>query len=81
MRWESFWCHLSLTQERMIRSLQAVSARRDEAAIRREIPADEPTAVNGHWTPGPNADLFKTLKTQLEDLPFIAEEECVCVFR
>jgi len=39
-----------------------------------EIPADEPTAVNGHWTPGPNADLFKTLKSQLEDLPFIAED-------
>jgi len=39
-----------------------------------EIPADEPTAVNGHWTPGPNADLFKTLKCELEDLPFIAED-------
>ena len=39
-----------------------------------EIPADEPTAVNGHWTPGPNADLFKTLKSELEDLPFIAED-------
>jgi 4-alpha-glucanotransferase len=39
-----------------------------------EIPADEPTAVNGHWTPGPNADLFKTLKSELENLPFIAED-------
>ena len=27
-----------------------------------EIPADEPTAVNGHWTPGPNDDLFKALQ-------------------
>jgi 4-alpha-glucanotransferase len=39
-----------------------------------EIPADEPTAINGHWTPGPNEDLFKALKHQLEDLPFIAED-------
>jgi 4-alpha-glucanotransferase len=39
-----------------------------------EIPADEPTAVNGHWTPGPNADVFKTLKRELRNLPFIAED-------
>ena len=39
-----------------------------------EIPADEPTAVNGHWTPGPNDDLFKALKSALGALPFIAED-------
>ena len=39
-----------------------------------EIPADEPTAVNGHWTPGPNDDLFKTLRNELGKLPFIAED-------
>lgn len=39
-----------------------------------EIPADEPTAINGHWTPGPNEDLFKTLKAALGTLPFIAED-------
>jgi 4-alpha-glucanotransferase len=39
-----------------------------------EIPADEPTAVNGHWTPGPNDSLFKALKSELGDLPFIAED-------
>jgi 4-alpha-glucanotransferase len=39
-----------------------------------EIPADEPTAVNGHWTAGPNDDLFKTLKSALGKLPFIAED-------
>jgi 4-alpha-glucanotransferase len=39
-----------------------------------EIPENEPTAVNGHWTPGPNADLFIVLKKQLENLPFIAED-------
>jgi 4-alpha-glucanotransferase len=39
-----------------------------------EIPADEPTAVNGHWTPGPNDDLFKALRNELGKLPFIAED-------
>ena len=39
-----------------------------------EIPADDPTAVNGHWTPGPNDSLFKALKNELGDLPFIAED-------
>jgi 4-alpha-glucanotransferase len=39
-----------------------------------EIPADEPTAVNGHWTAGPNEDLFKALRNALGKLPFIAED-------
>jgi 4-alpha-glucanotransferase len=39
-----------------------------------EIPADEPTAVNGHWTLGPNDDLFKELRKALGQLPFIAED-------
>ena len=39
-----------------------------------EIPADEPTAINGHWTPGPNDDLFKVLRNELGKLPFIAED-------
>jgi len=39
-----------------------------------EIPADEPTAVNGHWTPGPNLELFRALKSDLGELPFIAED-------
>ena len=39
-----------------------------------EIPADETTAVNGHWTPGPNYDLFRALKHELGELPFIAED-------
>ena len=39
-----------------------------------EIPADEPTAVNGHWVPGPNEDLFVAVRTALGDLPFIAED-------
>ena len=39
-----------------------------------EIPADEPTAVHGHWVQGPNEDLFKAERTALGDLPFIAED-------
>jgi 4-alpha-glucanotransferase len=39
-----------------------------------EIPADEPTAVNGHWTAGPNDDLFRALRNALGKLPFIAED-------
>jgi len=39
-----------------------------------EIPADEPTAVNGRWVQGPNAGLFQALKSGLGKLPFIAED-------
>jgi len=30
-----------------------------------EIPADEPTAINGKWVKGPNSDLFQCLEKQL----------------
>lgn len=39
-----------------------------------EIPADEPTAVKGRWVEGPGADLFRTLRADLADLPVIAED-------
>jgi 4-alpha-glucanotransferase len=39
-----------------------------------EIPADEPTAVNGRWVQGPNAALFQALRIGLGKLPFIAED-------
>jgi 4-alpha-glucanotransferase len=39
-----------------------------------EIPASEPTAVNGRWMPGPSDDLFTVLRQQLGELPFIAED-------
>ena len=38
-----------------------------------EIPGSETTAVNGQWIKGPGADLFSVLKTELGDLPIIAE--------
>lgn len=40
-----------------------------------EIPATEPTAVNGQWRPGPGDAFFEALKGALgEDLPIIAED-------
>ena len=40
-----------------------------------EIPADEPTAVNGRWVDGPGMDLFRGLRAALgDDLPLIAED-------
>lgn len=39
-----------------------------------EIPADESTAVNGRWRPGPGAQLFDALAAALGDLPVIAED-------
>jgi 4-alpha-glucanotransferase len=39
-----------------------------------EVPAGEPTAVNGRWLPGPGADFFTTVREQLGDLPIIAED-------
>jgi 4-alpha-glucanotransferase len=39
-----------------------------------EIPADEPTAVHGHWVNGPNDTFFHALRQSLGKLPFIAED-------
>lgn len=40
-----------------------------------EIPASEPTAVNGEWIPGPKGDLFVAIRDALGgDLPVIAED-------
>jgi 4-alpha-glucanotransferase len=39
-----------------------------------EIPASEPTAVNGRWVDGPRDDLFQKLREALGGLPFFAED-------
>jgi 4-alpha-glucanotransferase len=39
-----------------------------------EIPAHDPTAVNGRWVDGPRDDLFQTLREALGGLPFFAED-------
>ncbi|MBI3247410.1 MAG: 4-alpha-glucanotransferase [Deltaproteobacteria bacterium] len=38
------------------------------------IPAEEQTAMNGHWVPGPGARLFSAVQHALGDLPIIAED-------
>jgi 4-alpha-glucanotransferase len=39
-----------------------------------EIPAGDPTAVNGRWVDGPRDDLFHKLREALGGLPFFAED-------
>jgi 4-alpha-glucanotransferase len=39
-----------------------------------EIPASEPTAVNGEWVKGPGAELFRALEDALGELPIVAED-------
>jgi 4-alpha-glucanotransferase len=39
-----------------------------------EIPASDPTAINGHWVDGPRDDLFNKLRQELGGLPFFAED-------
>ncbi len=39
-----------------------------------EIPAHEPTAVNGRWVDGPKDDIFHHLSRALGGLPFLAED-------
>jgi 4-alpha-glucanotransferase len=39
-----------------------------------EIPADDPTAINGRWVDGPRDELFHKLRESLGGLPFFAED-------
>jgi 4-alpha-glucanotransferase len=39
-----------------------------------EIPAGDPTAINGRWVDGPKDDLFHRLREALGGLPFFAED-------
>ncbi|MDX1657065.1 MAG: 4-alpha-glucanotransferase, partial [Candidatus Competibacteraceae bacterium] len=39
-----------------------------------EVPADHPTAMHGHWAPGPGRALFEALEQALGGLPLIAED-------
>ncbi len=39
-----------------------------------EIPAKDPTAINGHWVDGPRDELFHKLREALGGLPFFAED-------
>lgn len=39
-----------------------------------EIPGGSPTAETGRWVPGPGEDFFQKIKTELGELPIIAED-------
>jgi len=39
-----------------------------------EVPGGAETAVDGRWVPGPGSELFRALKGEFPDLPFIAED-------
>jgi 4-alpha-glucanotransferase len=39
-----------------------------------EIPATEPTAINGRWMPGPGTALFDAIRDALGELPIVAED-------
>jgi 4-alpha-glucanotransferase len=39
-----------------------------------EIPANEPTAVNGRWVPGPRGAFFEAMRNAFGGLPLIAED-------
>jgi 4-alpha-glucanotransferase len=39
-----------------------------------EIPAAEPTAIHGHWRPGPGAALFEAIRESLGDISILAED-------
>jgi 4-alpha-glucanotransferase len=38
------------------------------------VPAGAPTAETGEWVPGPGADFFRAVESELGGLPFIAED-------
>lgn len=39
-----------------------------------QVPAEEQSAKHGAWSPGPGADFFGYVKTELEQMPFVAED-------
>jgi malto-oligosyltrehalose synthase/4-alpha-glucanotransferase len=39
-----------------------------------EVSAEDTTAKNGHWKPGPGSDFFEAVKLAIGELPFVAED-------
>lgn len=39
-----------------------------------EVPAEEKTAINGAWVPGPGDDFFRALEQQFPSMPIVAED-------
>ncbi|MCA9104418.1 MAG: 4-alpha-glucanotransferase [Planctomycetales bacterium] len=38
------------------------------------IPADQPTAIHGQWTPAPGRELFSAMRDKFGELPILAED-------
>ena len=39
-----------------------------------EVPAEESTAINGEWIPGPASSFFRAMQEEFGELPFVAED-------
>lgn len=78
-RWEA---HESTGYAWWIRRLASALANFDQVRIDHfrgfaaywEVPADESTAINGRWMPGPGAKLFEAFASAFAELPIIAED-------
>jgi 4-alpha-glucanotransferase len=68
----SWWSDRLRSTLRLVDLLRLDHFRGFEAAW--AIPADAPTAEDGHWMPGPGEEFFETIRRQLGRLPLIAED-------
>jgi len=67
-----FWIDRLRTQLRLFDLVRIDHFRGFEAYW--EIPAEEPTAINGHWVTAPGDDLFQRLYGEFGNLPLVAED-------
>jgi len=67
-----WWCERMRRTFELFDSVRIDHFRGFESAW--EIPAHDPTAVNGHWEPGPGRELFDVLAAKLGTLPIIVED-------
>jgi 4-alpha-glucanotransferase len=70
--WFKWWVERMQTQHEQFDILRIDHFRGLEAAW--EIPADEPTAVNGQWVKAPGKALLKEIKAKLGAIPLVAED-------
>jgi 4-alpha-glucanotransferase len=78
-RWEvmaasdyAWWMQRLRTTQQMVDMIRLDHFRGFEAYW--EVPASEPTAINGRWVQGPGLAFFETLRRTLGDLPIVAED-------
>ena len=70
--WFKWWVERMQTQHEQFDILRIDHFRGLEAAW--EIPADEPTAINGQWVKAPGKALLKEIKAKLGAIPLVAED-------